>query len=209
MRRLLLLVVAGILLTSSCQALTVTLEGQAAIEYLENQGLEIRVVDNWGDLVQEEPESVRLSRQNKCSIQPQLYCCTRYKDKGQEFGHDISELGLGDSFSANTIQRQLDIGKKNYGIYFKITPSWADDGFEINRLDFVFIDPKGNPVYSLGFDTDIVCQDGYFISWNFINLMEMFREQVREKGSVTRGKYVLDVYFNEKWAGDTYFKVGK
>lgn len=195
----------GMLIVNNGMAVSVVLEGQAAIDYLENMGMEIRVEDDWTDLADEPSDG--LSQQNKCVVQPQIYCCARYKDKNQEYGQDLSSLDTGDAFSANAIQRQLEIGKRNYGIYLRITPSWADDGYEIKRLDFVFKDPSGNKIYSTGCDADITCRNGYFVSWNFINLMDLFREQLALKGKIAKGKYTLDLYFNSKWAGSTYFKI--
>lgn len=209
MKRIITLMMVCLILMNTSSALTVTLEGQAAIDYLEGQGMEIRVVDDWTDEMLDSSENQNLSHDEKCVVQPQLYCCARFKDKGQEFGHDISELGQGDAFSAKAIQRQLEIGKKDYGIYFKITPSWEDDGYVIHETTLTFIDPKGNMVFSIIFDYEITLSNGYFVSWNFLNLMDMFGEQLKENGSIVTGKYYLDVYFNGKWAGSTFFMVGR
>ena len=207
MKRIWALVIAGILICGTCQAVSITLEGQAAIEYLEDHGIDINIVDNWEDVIS--AESNELSPENKCIIQPQFYACARYRDKDQRFAQDLSSIGQGNDFSAQNIKRQLEIGKRSYGLYLRFTPSWMDDGYHIGRIDFVITDPNNNIALELGMDTDLTCRKDTYVSWSFIELMDMFRNQVDTMNDVVQGKYQLDVYFNSQWAGKVNFKVKK
>ena len=143
-----------------------------------------------------------LSPDNKCVITPQFYSCERYKDRGQEFGQDLNK-----AFSDRTIRKQLEIGKRDFGLYLKFSPSFSDNGYRIRRIDFVITAPRGKDAYQMGCDTDYTCDNKYFVEWNFLSLMDLFKEQMDSNGSIYKGKYTIDIYFNEKWAGSTTFRV--
>ncbi len=143
-----------------------------------------------------------LSRNKKCPVQPQIYSNKRFKDADKEFGMDLPN-----DISRAHVIRQLEIGNREYGLYLKFTPSWMDQGYYIYRIDFVMSDPKGTEIYSCGMDTSITCEADRFVEWNFFSLMDMFREQLDVYGSISTGKYTMDIYFNSEWAGSTAFMV--
>ena len=177
-----------------------------AIRYPDKQGMEIIIGDEWAEQVKGTTNLEALSTQNKCKVQPQFYCSTRYRDKDEKYGYDLTELGLRNEFSSASIQKQIEKDTRRYGIYFKFTPSDRDEGFEINRMDFVFADPLKNIIYTMGFQAQIICRDKSPVAWNFINLMDMFTQQ-NGKDGIPKGTYLMDIYFNEQWAGETSFRV--
>jgi len=179
-----------------------------SIRYPDQQGMEIITDDKWTERVAGKANLKALSAHNICKVRPQFYCSTRYRDEGERFGYDLSSLGLDNNFSASSIQKAIDKGTRRYGIYFKFTPSYQDEGFEINRIDFVFTDSQKNIIYSMGFKAQIICKDDYAVAWNFIDLMDMFKEQ-KEQNGIMKEKYLMEIYFNEEWAGSVSFKVSK
>ena len=143
-----------------------------------------------------------LSPSNKCIVRPMIYSARRYKDSNKETAYNLK----GD-FSATTIKNQL--GTRQYGLYFKFTPSGKDNGYDIYRFDVVINDPTGEAVYTEGFDTEMTCQAGYYWYWNFFSLDACFRYILDTKGKIRQGYYDMDIYFNRQWAGETAFRVIK
>lgn len=43
----------------------------------------------------------------------------------------------------------------------------------------------------------------------FLDLTQMFRDQIARGGAVTPGRYTLDLYFEKGWVGKVTFKVSK
>ena len=143
-----------------------------------------------------------LTPSNKCKVRPMIYSARRYKDANKETAYNLRA-----DFSASTIIDQL--GSRQYGLYFKFTPSGRDSGYEITRFDIVINDPSGEAVYTEGFDSDMTCQAGYYWYWNFFSLDQCFRYILDTKGKIRQGTYDMDIYFNRQWAGETSFRIIK
>ena len=143
-----------------------------------------------------------LSPDNKCPTQPTVYNAPRYMNTATGKAYDIDKKrGL----SAKTINNEA--GDKLYGLYFKFTPGGKDAGYRINRFDVVVKDSDGRILYTDGFDSDMVCQAGYYWAWNFFPLEGLFTNMKLLYGEVIPGNYNMDVYFNELWAGNAAFKI--
>ena len=141
-----------------------------------------------------------LSPNNKCPIHPQVYCSPRYKDPGKE-AYDLKN-GL----QAYRIENPTVQGRE-YGLYFKFTPGKVDNGYRITRFDIVIRPSKGQPMYTEGFDTDMVCQYGRYWCWDFYSLEGFFDDMRWNYGGVLTGTYIMEVYFNSQWAGEVSFKI--
>ena len=143
-----------------------------------------------------------LSPDNKCPARPTIYCSPRYlhekSGKGQELRDGLSARKINDA--NNT---------REYGLYLKFTPKKADNGYAIKRIDFVIRNKQGEVQYTAGFDTDIVCEYRYYWSWNFFPLNSFFAIRKLIDGEVLTGKYTLEIYFNELFAGSTTFTIKK
>lgn len=142
-----------------------------------------------------------LSPYNKCRIHPTMYCAPRYKDYGAESPYNLKGLSV-KSIDANYYNR-------DYGLYFKFTPSRIDNGFYIYRFDTVVCDSRGNEIYWEGWDDSMTCQYGYYWYWNFYSLHGLFEQMKSSYGRIVPGTYTMNIYFNSQWAGKVNFKINK
>lgn len=141
-----------------------------------------------------------LSPNNKCPVRPTFYRNLRYRDAGSNTQADYRP-GL-------AVRKIIDdMGRREYGIFLKFTPSRRDSGYEIRRFDVVITGPSGRQLYTEGFNTNMTCQYGYYWAWEFYSLDDFFRQQVSETGTIASGKYLMDIYFNSLWAGQIWFKI--
>lgn len=141
-----------------------------------------------------------LDPSNVGPVTPTIYSTRRYRDIGKDKAYDLN----GD-FSSSMIRRQQ--GNREYGLYLKFTPGRTDDDYYIWRFDTIVTDPWGDQVFYEGFDSDMTCKFGYYWYWEFYNLNSMFEDLIYQYGNVPKGTYTMDIYFNEKWAGKTQFRV--
>ena len=141
-----------------------------------------------------------LSPTNKCRVHPTMYCAPRYQNPDSE-PYNLKSL------SASAITSNYDI--RDYGLYFKFTPSRIDDGFYIYRFDTVITDNRGNEIYWEGWDGSMTCQYGYYWYWNFYSLRGFFDALMSSYGRIVPATYTMNVYFNSQWAGKVNFKVLK
>ena len=146
-------------------------------------------------------EASGLSTGNKCPQQPTVYCAPRYQDLGAQ------PQNLKRGLSASQIDS--DQSGREYGLYFKFTPRGKNQTYLIERFDVTIHDSKGNLVYVEGFDATMQCQPRYYWYWNFFNLAGLFENLKTLNGSITPGKYVMNIYFNRLWAGKTNFTIKK
>lgn len=144
-----------------------------------------------------------LSPDDVGSITPTVYSSLRFKNSGDDRGFDINDGYL----SADKIQKQS--GKREYGLYLKFTPGRADNGAKIERIDFVISDPDDNIILNAGFDTEVVCEYGYYWYWDFFSLDDLFTDLASQTTGIPVGLYTLDIYFNSHWGGTTHFRVKK
>lgn len=137
----------------------------------------------------------------KCPQQPTVYCAPRYMDLGAQ------PQNLKRGLSASQILS--DYSGREYGLYFKFTPRGKNQNYLITRFDVTISDAKGNLVYVEGFDDYMQCQPRYYWYWNFFNLKGLFENLKTLNGTITPGKYVMNIYFNRLWAGKTNFTIKK
>jgi len=147
-------------------------------------------------------EQLELDPSNQCPVRPQIYSNPRYLNLENESAYDLSN-GL----SAKQINNST--GTREYGLYFKFTPGGKDHGYYISRFDVVVTDRNGEKLYIDGFDSDLMCEAGYYWAWNFFPLEGLFENLRTLYGEVVPGLYKMDVYFNRLWAGSTTFNIGK
>ena len=143
-----------------------------------------------------------LSSDKKCPAQPTIYCSPRYLHEKTGKGQDLR-----DGLSAKKINDENNT--REYGLYLKFTPKRADDGYTIRRIDFVIRNKQGEVQYTAGFDTEVVCEYRYYWSWNFFPLSGFFALRKLMDGEVLTGRYTLEIYFNELFAGSTQFSINK
>ena len=143
-----------------------------------------------------------LSPEKKCPAQPTIYCSPRYLHEKTGKGQDLR-----DGLSAKKINDENNT--REYGLYLKFTPKKADDGYTIRRIDFVIRNKQGEIQYTAGFDTEVVCEYRYYWSWNFFPLSGFFAVRKLMDGEVLTGRYTLEIYFNELFAGSTQFSIKK
>jgi len=144
----------------------------------------------------------KLSPDAKCPAQPTIYCSPRYLHEKTRKGQDLR-----DGLSAKKINDENNT--REYGLYLKFTPKRADDGYTIRRIDFVIRNKQGEIQYTAGFDTEVVCEYRYYWSWNFFPLSGFFAVRKLMDGEVLTGRYTLEIYFNELFAGSTQFSIKK
>lgn len=143
-----------------------------------------------------------LSPNRKCPVQPTIYSKPRYRDTATDKVNNMSK-GL----SAKQINNPPDY--RQYGLYFKFTPSRASNGYQIDRFDVVISDKNGTILYTEGFNANMTCQAGYYWYWDFFSL-EGFYDNLRAiYGEVISGRFVMDIYFNSLWAGKTSITINK
>ena len=143
-----------------------------------------------------------LTSDKKCPAQPTIYCSPRYLHEKTGKGQDLR-----DGLSAKKINDENN--SREYGLYLKFTPKRADDGYTIRRIDFVIRNKQGEVQYTAGFDTEVVCEYRYYWSWNFFSLSGFFALRKLMDGEVLAGRYTLEIYFNELFAGSTQFSINK
>ena len=143
-----------------------------------------------------------LSSDKKCPAQPTIYCSPRYLHEKTGKGQDLR-----DGLSAKKINDENNT--REYGLYLKFTPKKADDGYKIQRIDFVIRNKQGKVQYTAGFDTEVVCEYKYYWSWKFFPLSGFFALRKLMDGEVLTGRYTLEIYFNELFAGSTQFSINK
>ena len=142
-----------------------------------------------------------LSPENKCPVQPTIYCNPRQWSRSSDIASDLKAL------SAKNIKKYQ--GTLDYGLYFKFTPKAKDDGYVIKRFDVIITGPDGTVEYENGFFDFMECKKNYYWYWKFFSLQDMFDKHIRQYGDVKTGTYRMDIYFNELWAGKTSFRVEK
>lgn len=147
-------------------------------------------------------EEAYLSPDNKCPVQPTIYCSPRYLNPDNNTGYNLKS-GL----SAKQIDNPSD--GRQYGLYFKFTPKGRHNGYHISRFDVIVSDRTGTELYRVGFDADMDCQTGYYWYWNFFPLNGLFENMRSMYGSVITGRFTMDIYFNSLWAGRTAFTIKK
>ncbi len=140
------------------------------------------------------PTPVTLSRNQKCPVQPTIYCKPRYFDTKKQKAFNMSGR-----LSAKQINNASS--DRQYGLYFKFTPPRNSTGYEIRRFDLVFSDKNDNILYQEGFDTSMTCQANYYWYWDFFPLEGLYTKMRSLYGEVVSGHYILDIYFNGLWAG--------
>lgn len=144
-----------------------------------------------------------LTTENICEKQPRAWWTPKYKDTSSNKIYDAQVKKNGKTlkvFQASAIQENLKSGKRDYGISLKITPSGVDQGFEIHQFHLVILDPENNKIATLRCDKEETCQKDKVIKWDFINLMEVFRNLMEQKGKIPAGIYNMHIYFNQQWA---------
>ena len=149
-----------------------------------------------------DPET-ELTTENICEKQPGAWWTPKYKDTSSNKIYDAKVLKNGKTlkvFQASAIQENLKSGKRDYGIFLKITPGNPDQGFEIHQFHLVILDPENNKIATLRSDRETTLQAGKEVGWDFINLMEVFRNLVEQKGKIPTGIYNMHIYFNQQWA---------
>ena len=196
MKKLIALLLAGMLLMGIGTAFADTSE-EELLALLRLYGY-----NSWEEYMDE--YNADLSPDAKCRIHPQIYTSPRYKDKNKDQGYDLKN-GL----SASQIQKYLDSGTREFGLYFKFTPGGGDVDYVIERLDVVIFDPSGKRVYTDGFNQTMTCKKGYYWMINFFSLDGLFRRLYSERGSIPTGRYKMDVYFDRLWTGSVTFVVNK
>ena len=143
-----------------------------------------------------------LSPNNKCPVTPSFYRNVRFRNVGSNTEADYNQ-GL-------SVARIIkDQGTREYGIYLKFTPNRSADGYVINRMDVVITGPSGEKLFTEGFPTNMTCQYRYYWYFPFYSLDDFFKDQISKTGTIATGKYLMDIYFNQLWAGQINFKIGK
>ena len=142
-----------------------------------------------------------LSPNNKCPAKPTIYSSARSRIISTD---KITELRNG--FSVKQINSASD---REFGLYFKFTPRSGDHGYRITRFDVVFSEKDGTILYTDGFNTDMVCERGYYWAWKFFPLGGLFQQLKARYGEIKIGTYTMDIYFNRLWAGSTRVKINK
>lgn len=142
-----------------------------------------------------------LDPKDKCPQTPTVYCAPRYQDPG------ANPQNLKNGLSAKVISG--DVSGRKYGLYFKFTPKGKNQNYLITYLNVTIHDSKNNLVYAIGSSTYLQCQPRYYWYWNFFDLEELFDNLKVLNGSITPGKYTMNIYFNRLWAGKTTFTIKK
>lgn len=142
-----------------------------------------------------------LSPDNKCPVQPIIYCSPRQKSLSRDTVSDLESL------SARNIKKYQ--GSLEYGLYFKFTPKAKDDGYLILRFDYVITGPDGTVELEKGYSDYMECKKNYYWYWEFFSLQDMLDKHIRQYGDVKTGTYRMDIYFNGLWAGKTTFRIEK
>ena len=149
-----------------------------------------------------------LTAETKCKIRPSVWWSPKYKDTSSKIINNVQikkdDLKV---FKASTIQEYLQSGTRDYGIFLRFTPGGIDDGFEIHQFHLVISDPENNKIAALRSDLEVTCQKNVEIKWDFVNLMEIFRDLMTQKGEIPTGIYTMDIYFNQQWTNNIKFKI--
>lgn len=143
---------------------------------------------------------LKLSPDNQCAIRPMIYCNPRWRNLETMKAYDLPNGLQAAQINQNNPNRE-------YGLYFKFTPSAGDDGYLITRFDITISDRDGRLLYTDGGQDFMICQKGYYWAWDFISLKGFFDTIRDSNGKVGTGIFTLDVYFNSQWAGQTRFSI--
>ena len=147
-----------------------------------------------------EKPTPRLSTENKSPVDTTFYANPRFRVLGAENAYDLPN-----GFSAQQINSLSD--KREFGLYFKFTPSAKNDGYRIERFDIVISDGTGRELFTDGFNQEMICQRGVYWYWDFFSLKGLFEELRAEHGKVIPGRFTMDIYFNNLWVGKSIINI--